>query len=459
MKNSKTIYVCSNCSAKYPKWMGRCTSCGEYNTVSEVVSQATTASARSSAITPTKATRFSKLNMPVYMRIQTGMRELDRVLGGGIVDSSVLLITGEPGIGKSTLLTQISGVLSQNKRVLYVSGEESTAQIKFRADRLGVEGEELFILTETNVDRVIDECKEISTDYVIIDSIQTMYTEEYSSTAGSITQVRECTMRLINYAKCSGVCVIIVGHVNKEGSIAGPKVLEHMVDAVLNFEGDRQQIFRIIRASKNRYGSTNEIGVFEMTEKGLMEVANPSEMLLAGRPSDISGNCAVCVMEGTRPLITEIQALTATTVFSAPKRASNGLDYNKLHLMLAVLEKRLGLKLSTLDTFVNVVGGIRLDDPSFDLPLALAIISSVKDISVPDDLIAFGEIGLAGECRSAASVEMRINEASKLGFTKVVLPQSNYSKLKSNKQLIDGIAYYPIKSIFDALTVFSSKKS
>jgi len=458
MKQPKSIYVCSNCSAKYPKWMGRCTSCGEYNTVSEVQTQPTSAS-RASAITPTKATRFTELKMPTYMRIKTGMRELDRVLGGGIVDSSAVLITGEPGIGKSTLLTQISGVLSKDKKVLYVSGEESTAQLKFRADRLGVDGEDLFILTETNVDRVIDECKEVSCDYVIVDSIQTMYTEEYTSTAGSITQVRECTMRLINYAKCSGVCVIIVGHVNKEGSIAGPKVLEHMVDAVLNFEGDRQQIFRIIRASKNRYGSTNEIGVFEMTEKGLMEVANPSEMLLAGRPSDISGNCAVCVMEGTRPLITEIQALTATTVFSAPKRASNGLDYNKLHLMLAVLEKRLGLKLSTLDTFVNVVGGIRLDDPSFDLPLALAIISSVKDISVPDDLIAFGEIGLAGECRSAASVEMRINEASKLGFTKVVLPQSNYSKLKSNKQLIDGIAYYPIKSIFDALTVFSSKKS
>lgn len=459
MKQLKTMYVCSNCSAKYPKWMGRCTSCGEYNTVCEVVSQPNLSTARSSAITPTKATRFSELKLPVYMRIKTGMRELDRVLGGGIVDSSVILITGEPGVGKSTLLTQISGVLAKDRKVLYVSGEESTAQLKFRADRLGVDGKDLFILTETNVDRVIEECKESACDYVIVDSIQTMYTEEYTSTAGSITQVRECTMRLINYAKSSGVCVIIVGHVNKEGSIAGPKVLEHMVDAVLNFEGDRQQLFRIIRASKNRYGSTNEIGVFEMTEKGLLEVTNPSELLLAGRPIEISGNCAVCVIEGTRPLITEIQALTASTVFSAPKRASNGLDYNKLHLILAVLEKRLGLKFSTLDTFVNVVGGIRLDDPSFDLPLALSLISSVKDVSIPDDLIAFGEIGLAGECRSASSVEIRINEASKLGFNKIVLPQSNFIKLKNNGQLIKDITYIPVKSIFDALTVFSHPKS
>lgn len=460
MKTTKSIYVCKNCSAKYPKWMGRCTSCGEYNTVEEAETEiVTTRGARASAVTPSKATRFSELKLPNYMRVKTGMRELDRVLGGGIVDSSVILITGEPGIGKSTLLTQISGVLSKNKKVLYVSGEESTAQLKFRADRLGVDGNELFILTETCVDKVIDECRSVKCDYLIVDSIQTMYSEEYTSTAGSITQVRECTMRFINYAKSCGVCVIIVGHVNKEGSIAGPKVLEHMVDAVINFEGDRQQIFRIIRASKNRYGSTNEIGVFEMTDKGLCEVMNPSEMLLAGRPTDISGNCAVCVMEGTRPLITEIQALTATTVFPSPKRASNGLDYNKIHLILAVLEKRLGLRFSTLDTFVNVVGGIRLDDPSYDLALALALISSVKDVTISEDLIAFGEIGLAGECRSASYVEMRINEASKLGFNKVVLPQSNYNKLKNNSQLIEGIKYYPVKSIFDAISVLSPKKN
>ena len=460
MKASKSVFVCSNCSAKYPKWMGRCTACGEFNTVNEVeIAQPEASPRRQSAISSTGAAKFKDLKMPTYMRVKTGMEELDRVLGGGIVDSSVILITGEPGIGKSTLLTQISGVLSEENSVLYVSGEESTAQLKFRADRLGVVGNELYILTETCVDKVIDECKKIQCRYLIVDSIQTMYSEEFTSTAGSITQVRECAMRFINYAKSSGVCVIIVGHVNKEGSIAGPKILEHMVDAVINFEGERQQIFRIIRASKNRYGSTNEIGVFEMTEKGLCEVINPSEMLLAGRPTDISGNCAVCVMEGTRPLVTEIQALTAQTVFPSPKRASNGLDYNKLHLILAVLEKRLGLKLSTLDTFVNVVGGIRLDDPSFDLSLALALISSVKDIPIPDDLIAFGEIGLAGECRSASSVEIRINEAAKLGFKRVVLPKSNYDKLKSNSLLIPGVKYFPVKSIFDALSIFTSNKA
>ncbi len=458
MKAAKTVYICENCGARYPKWMGRCTACGEFNTVKEQEAEPEeNASPRrgTSLSQHTDAVSYKDLEMPTYMRVKTGMKELDRVLGGGIVDSSVILIAGEPGIGKSTLLTQISGILSEKKKVLYASGEESTGQIKYRADRLGVKGNGLYILTESSIDRIVSQAEKLSPDYMIVDSIQTMYSDSVNSTAGSITQVRECAMRLIALAKGKGISVLIVGHVNKEGSIAGPKVLEHMVDAVLNFEGDRQQIFRIIRASKNRYGSTNEIGVFEMTGRGLVEVANPSEMLLANRPQGIAGNCALCVLEGTRPLITEIQALTSTTVFAAPKRAASGVEYNKLYLILAVLEKRLGLRLSTLDCYVNVVGGLRLEDPSSDLPLALAVISSVRDIAVPDDLIAFGEIGLAGECRSASMPDLRINEAYKLGFTKFVLPTGNYNKLKEAGQLIEGAKYYPVRSIFDAMTVFS----
>ena len=394
------------------------------------------------------------MQIPAHIRRSTGIAELDRVLGGGIVLGSALLIAGEPGIGKSTLLMQISGSLSEEYKVIYVSGEESGGQLKYRAERLGVAGENLYILTETAVDTVVEKCREERPDFIIIDSIQTLYTESVNSGAGSIAQVRECAMRIIELAKTEGISVMIVGHVNKEGSIAGPKVLEHMVDAVVCFEGERRQMFRILRATKNRFGATNELGVFEMTAKGLKEVPNPSEMLLSGRPKNISGNCAVCVLEGTRPVITEIQALTAQSVYPTPKRTSDGIDYNSTGLILAVLEKRLGLRFSTQDVYVNVTGGLRLDEPASDLALALALISSIKDRPLSYTLAAFGELGLAGECRAVNNAEIRISEAEKLGFESVVIPDSNYQKIKKAGNLPENVELIPIKSIFDALKIF-----
>ena len=348
MKAPKSVYICSECGYQTARWLGKCPSCSAWNTLEEQVSEPVTPSAgkgraRVSAVTESAAVAYKQLELPEYIRSATGMEELDRVLGGGIVEGSVVLLAGEPGIGKSTLLMQICDVLSARRKVLYISGEESGGQLKYRAQRLGITGENLFILTETSMDRIIPQIESISPDFVIVDSVQTMYCDGVASSAGSVSQIKESTMRLIAIAKSRGISVILVGHVNKEGSIAGPKVMEHMVDAVLSFEGDRQQIFRIIRAVKNRYGSTNEIGVFEMSDKGLAEVANPSELLLSGRPEDASGNCAVCIMEGTRPLITEIQALTADTAFATPRRTANGFDYSRLYLILAVLEKRLGL--------------------------------------------------------------------------------------------------------------------
>ncbi len=458
MKQPRSYYECSECGYRSAKWMGRCPSCGEWNTLEEHAAQtAPAASAHRSApvvLGENRAVKFSELEMPEYMRALTGMRELDRVLGGGIVDGSAVLIAGEPGIGKSTLLMQICGVLGQNKKVLYVSGEESSGQLKYRAKRLGVSGDMFYIMTETSLERIIAECENISPDFVVVDSIQTMYSDGVSASAGSITQVKECAARFISLAKTKGIAVLMVGHVNKEGSIAGPKVLEHMVDAVLSFEGDRQQLFRVIRASKNRYGSTNEIGVFEMTGEGLREVANPSEMLLAGRPRNISGNCAVCVMEGSRPMITEIQALTSNSFLSSPRRTSNGIDYNRMYLILAVLEKRLGLRFSSCDAYLNVIGGLRLDEPAADMAIALALLSSMKDIPVPDDLIAFGEVGLAGECRSVSAPDIRINEAVRLGFTKIILPKKDLGRVDTSK-LPSDIELIGVGGIFDALKIFN----
>lgn len=451
----KSYYECSECGYRSAKWMGRCPSCGEWNTLTEHTESVAPAGKNAARVSRegSKAVRFSELEIPKYMRSLTGMTELDRVLGGGIVEGSAVLIAGEPGIGKSTLLMQICGVLAQNKKVLYVSGEESSGQLKYRANRLGVSGDDLYIMTETSLERIIAECEESSPDFIIIDSIQTMYSDGVSASAGSITQVKECASRFISLAKTSGSAVLMVGHVNKEGSIAGPKVLEHMVDAVLSFEGDRQQLFRVIRASKNRYGSTNEIGVFEMTGEGLREVENPSEMLLAGRPRNISGNCAVCVMEGSRPMITEIQALTSDSFLSSPRRTANGIDYNRMHLILAVLEKRLGLKFSSCDAYLNVIGGLRLDEPAVDMAIALSLISSMKDVPVPDELIAFGEIGLAGECRSASAPEVRINEAIRLGFTKIMLPKKDLARFDRSR-LPEGVEFIGVGGIFDALKIF-----
>ena len=456
MKGLKTVYICSECNHTSPKWMGKCPSCGAWNSfVEDVISTSPEKEEKSrkhdvyALPGETSATEFSKLEISEYMRAETGLSELDRVLGGGLVNGSVVLLSGEPGIGKSTLLIQISDSIGRSKKVLYVSGEESGGQIKMRADRLGVGGENLFILTENNIDKILKEIDRVKPEILIVDSIQTMFTDSASSSPGSVTQVKESAMILINKAKSENISVIMVGHVNKEGSIAGPKVLEHMVDAVLYFEGDRRQAYRIIRAIKNRFGSTNEIGVFEMTDRGLEQIPNPSEMLLADRPKNISGNCAVCIIEGTRPLIAEIQALVSSTAFPAPRRTTNGMDYNRMCLVLAVLEKRLGLRFSANDVYLNVIGGIDIDDPSADMATALALISSLTDKVVPDDLVAFGELGLAGECRAVSELERRVNEAARLGFTKAVVPERNSEKLHVDSK----ITLIPVKSVYEALKV------
>ena len=454
MKGLKTIYVCEQCEYKSPKWLGKCPSCGAWNTFIEDVIDTSPTSAstvkRTSAIrSGTGAIAYRELSLPEFIRTDTGLHELDRVLGGGLVNGSVVLLSGEPGIGKSTLLLQISDSLGQSRKVLYVSGEESYGQLKLRAGRLGIGGENLFILTETSMENILGQVDKVKPDVIIVDSIQTIFSEKIASAPGSLTQVKECALAFIERAKSCGISVILVGHVNKEGSIAGPKVLEHMVDAVLYFEGERHHSYRIIRAIKNRYGPTNEIGVFEMTDTGLEQVDNPSEMLLSGRPKNMSGNCAVCTMEGTRPIIAEIQALVTKSVLPAPRRTASGLDYNKMCLIIAVLEKRLGLRFSTCDAFMNVVGGLRLDEPAVDMAVALAMISSITDRVIPDDLIAIGEIGLAGECRAVSGLELRLKEAARLGFTRAVIPHKNFE----SKKLDCGIELIPIKGIYEAIKV------
>lgn len=469
MKASKTVYVCSECDHQSAKWMGKCPSCGSWNSFVEETYQAPTKSS-SRSISPSSArlerehaVKFEDFTLPEYLRHSTGIAELDRVLGGGLVEGSVVLLAGEPGIGKSTLLMQLCGQIGDSCKVLYVSGEESKGQLKMRADRLGVKPEFLYVLTETNISDIIAEYDKIKPDLMIVDSIQTMYSDNSASASGSVTQVRECSSQLIERGKTDGASVVIIGHVNKEGGIAGPKVLEHMVDAVLYFEGDRRQPHRIVRAIKNRFGSTNEIGVFEMCENGLNEVANPSAMLLEGRPIGVSGSCAVCIIEGTRPLIAEIQALVTPTVFPSPRRTSNGIDYNRMCLLLAVLEKRLGLKFSAHDVYLNVIGGLRLDEPAIDAAACLALISSLRDIPVPDNVIAFGELGLSGEFRSVTSVEQRVNEAFRLGFTKIALPKKAVGLLTSNPKNAEsleksGVELIPLSGIYDTLRLLGNSE-
>lgn len=455
MKN-KTVYVCSECDYQSAKWLGRCPSCGAWNTMSEETYEAP-------AVQETKSARRNMLvradaesapvvlggsYVPDYLRSGTGIAEFDRVLGGGLVAGSVILLSGEPGIGKSTLLLQICAAISSDKTVLYVSGEESAAQISMRARRLNIQSKNIFLLTETNVEKTLAHAEKIKPDIIVVDSIQTMYHTESASIPGSSTQIRECASMFINTAKTDGTSVILVGHVTKEGSIAGPKVLEHMVDTVLYFEGEQRQNCRLIRAIKNRFGSTNEIGVFEMTDTGLREVENPSAMLLADRPKGVSGNCAVCVIEGTRPLIAEIQALATATVFPSPRRTSTGIDYNRSALILAVLEKRLGLRFSSNDIYLNVIGGIRIEETASDVGMALALISTIRDIPVPDDLVCIGELGLSGEVRAVSRIEGRVSEAARLGFSKIVLPSRCASSIK---KIPDGVELVPIKNVFDLL--------
>ena len=382
-------------------------------------------------------------------RIKSGIAELDRVLGGGIVEGSVILLAGEPGIGKSTLLMQLCAHLGVS--VMYVSGEESRGQLKMRADRLGAGGSDTLVLCETDMESVLSEYDRVSPKIMIVDSVQTMYSSSATGAPGSVGQVRECTSELIARAKQDNCAVIIVGHVNKEGGIAGPKVLDHMVDAVLYFEGDRSHTYRIVRAVKNRFGSTNEIGVFDMTEDGLREVPNPSELFLASRPNGVSGSCATCVIEGNRPIIAEVQALVVPTAFPSPRRTADGLDYNRMCLLLAVLEKRLGLRFSGSDVYLNVVGGFRLDEPAIDAAIAIALISSIRDIPVPQDVIAVGEIGLAGEIRSVRTAKLRAAEAARLGFAKIALP--SYSAKE-----VGNIECTPLRSVFDLVRLLPKQE-
>lgn len=451
----KAVYVCAECGYESQKWYGCCPGCGQWNTFSEEVRQTQPAAKASAARTQTKSARAERLHEITAVgehRYLTGLGELDRVLGGGIVKGSLVLISGDPGIGKSTILLQICQKLGDSLEILYVSGEESAHQIKLRADRLGVDTEHLSILCETDVQTIVEYMRSATPGLVIIDSIQTMNIEELSSSPGSITQVRESTNMLMRVAKAMNIPLFLVGHVNKDGNIAGPKVLEHIVDAVLYFEGERNYAYRILRAVKNRYGSTNELGVFEMSDKGLVEVENPSLMLISGRPKNTSGTCVACLMEGSRPLLAEVQGLVTQTGFGNPRRMTTGFDYNRMSMLLAVLEKRAGYYFSNMDAYINVVGGLKLDEPASDLSVALALISSLKDVPVRDDVLAFGEIGLAGEIRSVNACAQRIREAARLGFSKCVIPKHNLAKLAPEQQnQIEIVGVRTIREAFEAV--------
>ncbi len=441
MAKIKSVYICSECGYESPKWYGKCPSCGEWNTMNEeIVEKNSSFTQKNKQITlNSKPVSINTINTDDEQRYFTGSNELDRVLGGGIVKGSLVLLGGDPGIGKSTILLQICETLGKTLKILYVSGEESKRQIKLRAQRLNVNNENIYIMTETNIEVVAEQIKSEKPDLVMVDSIQTMNLTSLNSSPGSVTQVRECTNILMHTAKGYDIPVIVVGHVNKEGSIAGPKVLEHIVDTVLYFEGDRQMSYRILRAVKNRYGSTNEIGVFQMNDKGLSEVENPSLMLLSGRPKNVSGSCVACTMEGTRPILAEVQALVSASGYGNPRRMSTGYDYNRLALIIAVLEKRAGFYFSNSDVYVNVVGGLRLDEPAVDLSVAMSLISSLNDRALPENTLAFGEIGLGGEIRSVANTQARVIEAARMGFTKIILPYHNLKNVSSDKATLYGV--------------------
>lgn len=454
MAKIKTSYICSECGFESPKWYGKCPSCGEWNTLNEELnSQQTKNSFSNSFSTVNQVLALDDICGENDERIPTKIEEFDRVLGGGIVKGSLVLLSGDPGIGKSTILLQICQNLgSKGQKILYVSGEESANQIKLRAVRIGVTTNNLFILSQTDLATIVECIKTEKPDIVIIDSIQTMVYEQVNSSAGSITQVRECTNVFMHTAKGLGIPIFIVGHVNKDGAIAGPKVLEHIVDTVLYFEGERNYSYRILRGVKNRFGSTNEIGVFEMTADGLKEVLNPSLMMISGRPKNTSGTCVACVMEGTRPILAEVQGLVCATGFGTPRRMSTGFDYNRMSMLLAVLEKRAGYFFNNMDAYVNVVGGLKLDEPAADLTVALALVSSLKDKAVDDKTIAFGEVGLAGEIRAVNNCEQRIAEAKRLGFERCIIPFHNYKSITNSlKSTFDIIPVRNIREAFSAL--------
>ncbi len=444
----KTVYCCAECGNETSNWAGRCPACGAWNTLQEVTIEP--GSGKKSAVNARaaagKAKPLSELDTSEEIRFATGISEFDRVLGGGAVAGSLVLVGGAPGIGKSTLLLQMCASAGAGRKILYVTGEESQRQLKLRAMRLGVDGENIYVLAETDIDSIIAAIDELKPDIAIIDSVQTVSDSGVASAPGSITQVRECTMRIMRVTKEKGLTVFVVGHINKEGSIAGPKVLEHMVDCVLYFEGERSTSFRILRAAKNRFGSTNEIGVFEMADRGLRCVENPSEMLLSGRPDNCPGTCVACVIEGTRPILAEVQALVAPTNYNAARR-SNGIDYNRAAMLLAVLEKRSGLPVGSCDSYINVIGGLSLEEPAADLATSLAVASSYLDRPLGADLAAIGEVGLSGEIRSVSALNQRLSEIHRLGFRRCVIPAHVRDELVS----YDGLELIPVKSISEAI--------
>ncbi len=449
----KTIYVCNQCGETSPRWLGRCPSCGAWNTMTEDVVAEPAKSSSGRAAAPVRVTGQTSLK-PLKLknistteeksRIVTGIAELDRVLGGGIVLGSVILIGGEPGIGKSTILLQLCGEVSRTRSVLYVTGEESVRQIKLRAVRLDVPQDNISIVAESNVDEICGLIEQMKPDLVVIDSIQTMRCTDVASSSGTVSQVKESSARFLNVAKTNEIPTFIVGHVNKDGAIAGPKVMEHIVDTVLYFEGDKTLPYRVLRAVKNRYGSTNEIGMFDMTGKGLEQIENPSQVMLEGRPIGISGTCVACVMEGTRPVLSEIQALVTKTAFPSPRRTASGFDYNRMYLLLAVLEKRAGYVFGNQDVYINIIGGLKLDETACDLPVCLAMASSLLDLPVPEKTLAIGEVGLGGEVRSVPHLETRLREAQRVGFDTAIVPKHNLNMLDAAQfpglRLV-GVAY------------------
>ena len=454
---AKTLFYCTECGNELPKWAGQCPACRAWNTIverpPETPRKKTAPAGRKTegVAMPIRQPRTLKeVETTRELRFATGMDELDRVLGGGAVKGSLVLVGGAPGIGKSTLMLQICDQLCRFATVLYVSGEESERQIKLRAERLGIYGEGLYLLSETNLGDVLDAVHSLQPDILIVDSIQTLYNGDLTAAPGSIGQVKDCTMALMQLAKGRGITIFVVGHVNKEGNLAGPKVLEHMVDCVLYFEGEQQMTHRILRSAKNRFGATNEIGVFEMADKGLVEVPNPSELLLSGRPTDTPGTCVTCVMEGIRPVLAEIQALLAPTAYGNPRRTSNGLDYNRCAMLLAVLEKRGGLQVNSCDCYVNVIGGLYLDEPAADLAAVISMASSFRDRPVPGDLAAIGEVGLTGELRAVNGLEQRLAEVGRLGFTKCMIPSRGSARIRAPK----GLDLIRVSNIREAIAAF-----
>ena len=450
-KGSKTVYFCQECGNESPKWLGQCPVCGAWNSFVEEVVEKTSSKAQREK-RDVRPTHLSEIISSDEKRISSGMPELDRVLGGGIVQGSMVLVGGDPGIGKSTLLLQVCRNLCSRKvDVLYVSGEESLQQIKIRADRMGTFGDQLSLLCETNLDIIRSVIDRSRPRVLVIDSIQTMYSETVGSAPGSVSQVRESTAVLMQIAKGMNITVFIVGHVTKEGLVAGPRVLEHMVDTVLYFEGDRHAAYRVLRGVKNRFGSTDEIGVFEMCQNGLQEVANPSAFMLNGKPRGASGSVVACSIEGTRPILVEIQALVCHSNFNMPRRTAAGCDYNRVNLLMAVIEKRAGLRLAESDAYINIAGGIRMNEPAVDLGIVLAIISSYKEMPVPDDLICFGEVGLSGEVRAVNLAEQRIAEAAKLGFSRVIMPKVNLSGIRGKYSQLDLVGVENVQEAMRAI--------